>query len=74
MGGLVVLLVFFGSIIWVYVDAKKLGEKKGISGKELSKELGGVSPLGWLFCTLLFWAICFPAYLYFRYKFLKNNA
>ena len=72
MAGIVFLLVLFGSVIWVYLDAKKLGERKGLTEKELSKELGGVGPVGWLVCTLFFWGICFPAYLYFRYKLSKK--
>jgi hypothetical protein len=59
--GLVLLipwLFVIGSAIWVYVDAKSIGARKGLIPGFL--DLG---PVGWALCTLLFWILGFPLYL-----------
>lgn len=57
-------LIFFGSALWVFFDAKNIGVKKGmVSG------VGNMGPWGWFFVTLLVWIVGFPMYFYFRGKF-----
>lgn len=52
-------LVVIISSIWVYIDAKKIGAKKGLfNGGFLD-----LNPGGWAFCCLFFWLISFPLYL-----------
>jgi hypothetical protein len=58
------LLIVIGTAIWVLLDAKKIGVRKG-----LIKGLANISPWGWFFCTIAIWIIAFPMYLYFRGKF-----
>jgi hypothetical protein len=57
----IILLV---SAIWVLIDAKNIGVKKG-----LVTGMGNMGPWGWFFATLLLWIIGFPMYLYYRGKF-----
>jgi hypothetical protein len=57
-------LIVLGSSIWVLVDAKNIGVKKG-----LIPGIGNIGPWGWFFATLLLWIIGFPMYLYYRGKF-----
>lgn len=57
-------LVILVSAIWVLIDAKSIGIRKGlISG------MGDIGPWGWFFVTLLLWIVGFPMYLYYRGKF-----
>ena len=57
------------SAIWVLIDAKNIGVKKGlVSG------LGNMGPWGWFFGTLLLWIIGFPMYLYYRNDFKRAVA
>ena len=61
---MLVILVVLVSAIWVLVDAKNIGVKKGlVSG------LGDMGPIGWFLVTLLLWIIGFPMYLYYRGSF-----
>ena len=60
----VVYLIVIGSAIWVLVDAKNIGVKKG-----LITGMGNIGPWGWFFVTLLLWIVAFPMYLYCRGKF-----
>jgi hypothetical protein len=56
------------SSIWVFVDAKKIGVKKG--------QIKGVCDMGpatWLLVSLFLWIIAFPAYLIKRPEFIKAN-
>ena len=56
------------SSIWVFVDAQKIGVKKG--------QIKGVCDMGpamWLLVSLLLWIIAFPAYLIKRPEFIKAN-
>ena len=51
-------LIVLGTSIWVLVDAKTIGVKKGqIEGS------GNMGPWGWFFACVLLWIICFPFYL-----------
>lgn len=68
MEGFVFLLVI-GTSIWVLIDAKAIGVRKGqISG------LGNMGPWGWFFGCLLLWIIGFPLYLAKRNEFKRANA
>lgn len=51
------LLVIVTSI-WVFVDARKIGVRKG-----LVTGLADLSPAGWLVACLLLWVVAFPLYL-----------
>lgn len=52
------LYIVLGTAVWVLVDAKTIGVKKG-----QIKGLFNMSPLGWFGACVLFWIIAFPAYL-----------
>lgn len=54
-------LIVLGSAIWVLIDAKNIGVKKG-----LITGMGDIGPWGWFFCCLLLWIVAFPLYLYKR--------
>ena len=56
--GLFFWIIVIVSSIWVYVDAKAIGAKRG-----LMKGFFDLSPVAWFFCSLLLWIIAFPAYL-----------
>ncbi|MEN6469270.1 MAG: SHOCT domain-containing protein [Smithella sp.] len=58
------ILIVVVSAIWVVIDAKNIGVKKG-----LVTGLGNMGPWSWFFVTLLLWIIGFPMYLYYRGKF-----
>ena len=49
------------SSIWVLVDTLTLGARKG-----LIKGFFDMGPFAWFMACLLFWLICFPAYLVHR--------
>jgi len=54
--------------IWVFVDAKKIGVKKGqVQG------LADLGPAGWLFACLLLWIVAFPLYLIKRPELKRVN-
>jgi hypothetical protein len=56
-------MIVIGAAIWVLIDARKIGVKKGlISG------MGNIGPWGWFFVTLLLWIVGFPMYLCYRGK------
>lgn len=66
--GAFVWLIVIGTSIWVYIDAKKIGVKKG--------QLDGFCDLGpgaWAVVCLLLWIIGFPAYLIKRGEYIKIN-
>lgn len=64
----IVLSVF--SSIWVAIDTKAIGIKKG-----QLKGFLNVNPIEWVICTLLLWMIAFPCYLLKRHELQKlNNA
>ncbi len=69
MGVIAIWGVIIISSIWVFVDAKKIGVKKG--------QIKGVADLGpgtWLIVCLFLWIIAFPMYLIKRPEFIKANA
>ena len=68
MGGLI-WLVIIGTSIWVLVDAKSIGVKKG-----QIKGLGDLGPWGWFFVCLLLWIVGFPFYLAKRSEYKKINS
>ncbi len=62
------VFVVAASAIWVFIDARQIGVKKG--------QLGGVAnmgPIGWSIATLLLWIVSFPVYLIKRPQFLRIN-
>lgn len=63
-----ILLIIIGTSIWVFVDAKKIGIKKG-----QVKGLFNMAPVGWLFACLLLWIVAFPVYLVKRGELKKIN-
>ena len=66
--GAIMFLVVIATSIWVLIDAKSIGVKKGqIAG------MGNMGPVGWFFVCLLFWIIGFPFYLAKRNEFKKAN-
>jgi 8-oxo-dGTP pyrophosphatase MutT (NUDIX family) len=69
MGGLIVWFLIIGSSIWVVVDAKSIGVKRG-----QIKGLGSMGPWGWFFACLLFWILGFPLYLTKRNEFKRINS
>ena len=57
-------LIVIGSAIWVLIDAKKIGVRKGlVSG------IGNTSPWSYFFLILVLWIVFFPMYLYYRGKY-----
>ncbi|WP_036221231.1 FxLYD domain-containing protein [Mesoaciditoga lauensis] len=66
--GLLGLLVL-GTSIWVLVDAKTIGVRKG-----LVKGFFDIGPWGWFFSCLLIWIIAFPIYIAKRGEFKRLNA
>jgi len=62
-------LVVIGTSLWVLVDAKTIGVRKGqIRGA------GDMGPWGWFFVCLLLWIVGFPFYLAKRGEYKKVNA
>lgn len=61
-------LVSIGTSIWVLIDAKSIGVKRGqIQG------IGNLGPWGWFFACLLLWIVVFPFYLVKRSEFKRIN-
>ncbi|MEI7999020.1 MAG: zinc-ribbon domain-containing protein [Candidatus Omnitrophota bacterium] len=61
--------MIIASSIWVFMDAKKIGVKKGqITG------IANLDPGTWLVVCLFLWVIAFPMYLIKRPEFIKANA
>jgi hypothetical protein len=69
MGGLFVWLLVIASSIWVVVDAKSIGVKRG-----QIKGLGNMGPWGWFVACLLLWILAFPLYLAKRSEFRRINS
>ena len=69
MGAIAMWGMIIISSIWVFVDAKKIGVKKG-----QVKGIADMGPGTWLIGCLLFWIIAFPMYLIKRPEFVKANA
>lgn len=63
------LVIVIATSIWVLVDAKNIGVKKGqIQG------LGNLGPWGWFFACFLLWIVGFPFYLAKRSEFKRINS
>lgn len=64
-----VWIIIIGTSIWVLIDAKTIGVKKGqIDG------MGNLGAYGWFFACLLIWIIGFPFYLAKRPVYKKINS
>lgn len=62
-------IIVIATSIWVLIDAKTIGIKKGqIQG------MGNLGPWGWFFACLLIWIIGFPFYLAKRSEFKHINS
>jgi len=64
-----VFLAVIGTSIWVLIDAKAIGVRKG-----LIHGLGDMGPWGWFFGCLLLWIVGFPLYLAKRNEFKKASS
>lgn len=61
-------ILIVATSIWVLVDAKTIGVKKGqIQG------VGNMGPWGWFFVCLLLWIVGFPFYLAKRPEYKRVN-
>lgn len=61
-------LVTIGTSIWVLIDSKTIGVKRGqIQG------IGNLGPWGWFFACLILWIVVFPFYLVKRSEFKRIN-
>ncbi len=61
-------VVVVATRIWVLVDAKTIGVKKGqIQG------MGNMGPWGWFFACLGFWIVSFPFYVAKRTEYKRIN-
>ena len=62
----IVFLIVIATSLWVLIDAKTLGVKKGqIQG------MGDMGPWSWFFACLFLWIIGFPFYLAKRPEYKK---
>ena len=66
---IIILLIILCTSIWVLVDAKKIGVKKG-----QMKGMTDMGPWGWFFACLLIWIIGFPLYLAKRGELKKASS
>ncbi|MBS1983799.1 MAG: hypothetical protein JST16_06480 [Bdellovibrionales bacterium] len=64
----IVIVVILSSII-VYIDAKKLGVKKGLVPDGLD-----AGPFGWALGVLFLWIIVLPMYLFKRSKYVAAQS
>ena len=66
----VVALIIIGSAIWVLIDAKKIGVKKGlVKGVPMITGKDNLGPWGWFFAVWIIWPVYFPLYIHYRGKF-----
>lgn len=65
---LMVYFVIISTSIWVWLDAKAIGVKKG-----QVKGIANLGPTGWLIVCLLLWIVGFPMYLYKRKELKRVN-
>jgi hypothetical protein len=64
-----VWLVVIATSIGVFVDARRIGVRRGlISG------IADMNPVAWLFACLFLWIIAFPIYLIKRPEFIRAVA
>lgn len=64
----ILLIVVIATSIWVLVDAKTIGVKKG-----QLKGIADIGPWGWFFVCLLLWIVGFPLYLAKRPELKRIN-
>lgn len=67
--GILFTIVILATSIWVLVDAKAIGVKKG-----QLKGLADIGPWGWFFGCLLLWIVGFPLYLSKRDELKRINS
>lgn len=63
-----VWIVVLATSLWVLIDAKSIGVRKG-----QIKGMGNLGPWGWFFVCLLFWIVGFPFYLAKRAEYKRVN-
>jgi hypothetical protein len=63
------LLLVFGTSVWVLVDSRTIGVKKG-----QIKGFFNMGPTGWFFSCLLCWIVALPAYLVKRPEYKRVTA
>lgn len=66
----ILLIVLVGSSGWVFVDARRLGAKRGVLGGGFLDSGAGA----WFFASLLLWVIAIPCYLVTRPKLVAAKA
>lgn len=66
---LVLLVLVFGSAMWVYTDSKKLGIEKY---KKTALSLSS-TPFGIAFVVWILWIISFPMYISWRYRVINGR-
>jgi hypothetical protein len=54
----VILILVAATSVWVWMDAKRLGVRRGVPKGFLS-----MGPLAWFISCFLLWIVAFPAYL-----------
>jgi len=64
----IILIIVLATSIWVLIDAKTIGVKKG-----QIKGIADMGPWGWFFVCLLLWIIGFPFYLIKREEYKRIN-
>ena len=57
--GELMLVVYLGTVVWVYFDAQALGARRGL----IHNATFDMGPIGWALSCALLWIIGFPAYL-----------
>jgi hypothetical protein len=65
---IIVLILVVATSIWVLVDAKTIGVKKG-----QVKGMADLGAWGWFFVCLLLWIVGFPFYLAKREEYKRIN-
>ena len=61
--------VVFGTSLWVLIDARNIGIKRGTT-----KGFFNMGPTGWFIACLLCWIAAFPMYLVKRHEHLRTVA
>ena len=54
-------IIYIVGVIWIIIDTKKVGIKKGIING-----LGNMGRTVWIVATILFWIIAIPLYIFQR--------
>ena len=61
-------LIVIGTSIWVLIDTKTLGVRKGVI-----KGFFNMGPLGWFLGSLHLWIVVFPAYIAKRGEYKRSR-